>query len=126
MLLPFRIGLGGSLGGGKQWMSWIHRQDWITIAGAMITDTSMRGAYNATAPNPVTNAEFTQTLAACLKRPALLPVPAWLLKTLLGEMSELILGSQLVIPDRLQSQGFKFQYPYLFDAINQALLSANE
>jgi uncharacterized protein (TIGR01777 family) len=126
MLLPFRIGLGGRLGDGKQWMSWIHRQDWIAIVQSMITDTSMRGAYNATAPTPVTNLEFTETLAACLKRPALLPVPAWLFKTLLGEMSELILGSQRVIPDRLQSQGFKFQYPNLVDAINQALLSANE
>jgi len=107
-------------------MSWIHRQDWIAIAEAMIADNSMHGAYNATAPNPVTNAEFTKTLATCLKRPALLPVPAWLLKTLLGEMSELVLGSQRVIPDRLLAQGFKFQYPNLTDAINQALHSVNE
>jgi len=126
MLLPFRLGLGGRLGEGNQWMSWIHRQDWIAIAEAMITDNSMHGAYNATAPNPVTNTEFTKTLAACLKRPALLPVPAWLLKMLLGEMSELVLGSQRVIPDRLLVHGFKFQYPNLADAINQALHSANE
>lgn len=126
MLLPFRLGLGGRLGDGKQWMSWIHRQDWIAIAEAMITDNSMHGAYNATAPNPVTNTEFTKTLAACLKRPALLPVPAWLLKMLLGEMSELVLGSQRVIPDRLLAHGFKFQYPNLADAINQALHAVNE
>jgi len=126
MLLPFRLCLGGRLGEGNQWMSWIHRKDWIAIAEAMITDNSMHGAYNATAPNPVTNNEFTKTLAACLKRPALLPVPAWLLKMLLGEMSELVLGSQRVIPDRLLAHGFKFQYPNLADAINQALHAVNE
>ena len=121
MLLPFRLGLGGRLGDGQQWMSWIHRQDWIAIAQMMITDASMQGAYNATAPNPVTNSEFTRTLAHCLKRPALLPVPAWLLKMLLGEMSELVLGSQRVIPERLLAQGFGFQYGDLSSALNQVL-----
>ncbi|MGZ8190942.1 MAG: TIGR01777 family oxidoreductase [Methylococcaceae bacterium] len=126
MLLPFRLGLGGRLGNGQQWRSWIHRQDWINIALAMMTDSSMQGAYNATAPYPVTNREFTQTLAQCLKRPALLPIPAWLLKNLLGEMSELVLGSQRVIPERLLAQGFAFQYPELSGAINQALATAHE
>ena len=126
MLLPFRLGLGGRLGSGKQWLSWIHRQDWINIALAMMADSSMQGTYNATAPNPVTNSEFTQTLAQCLKRPALLPVPAWLLKNLLGEMSALVLGSQRVIPERLLTQGFQFQYPDLFSAINQALTTSHE
>lgn len=122
MLLPFRLGLGGRLGDGEQWMSWIHRQDWIRIVNTMITDSSMQGAYNATAPNPITNNEFTDILAGILKRPALLPVPDWLLKTLLGEMSALILGSQRVIPERLLTQGFKFQYENLTDALKQALL----
>lgn len=122
MLLPFRLGLGGRLGSGRQWMSWIHREDWIAIAQAMISDHSMQGAYNATAPNPVTNREFTQTLAYCLNRPALLPVPARLLKTLLGEMSELVLGSQRIIPERLLAQGFEFQYPDLVSALKQALI----
>lgn len=121
MLLPFRLGLGGRLGDGQQWMSWIHRQDWIAIAQTMIADTSMQGAYNATAPNPVTNSEFTRMLAQCLKRPALFPVPAWLLKILLGEMSGLVLGSQRVIPERLLVQGFKFQYPDLSSALSQVL-----
>ena len=121
MLLPFRLGLGGRLGNGKQWMSWIQRQDWIRIAHAMINDSSMQGAYNATAPNPVTNSEFTDTLARSLKRPALFPVPGWLLKILLGEMSQLILGSQRVIPERLLVQGFTFQYNNLADALDQAL-----
>jgi uncharacterized protein len=121
MLLPFRLGLGGRLGDGRQWMSWIHRQDWINIALTMIADSTMQGAYNATAPNPVTNAEFTRILAQCLKRPALLPVPTWLLKILLGEMSQLVLGSQRVLPERLLAQGFKFQYDDLAAALNEAL-----
>jgi uncharacterized protein len=121
MVLPFRLGLGGRLGDGQQWMSWIHRQDWIAIARMMITDSTMQGAYNATAPNPVTNSEFTLTLAHCLNRPAFLPVPAWLLKILLGEMSGLVLGSQRVMPERLLAQGFKFQYPDLSSALNQVL-----
>jgi len=121
MLLPFKLGLGGRLGNGQQWMSWIHRQDWIAIALRMITDLSMHGAYNATAPNPVTNNEFTSTLAQGLKRPALLPVPACLLKMLLGEMSGLVLGSQRVVPERLQSEGFTFQYTDLSSALTEVL-----
>ncbi|MGZ8159845.1 MAG: TIGR01777 family oxidoreductase [Methylobacter sp.] len=121
MLPAFRLGLGGRLGDGRQWMSWVHRRDWIKIAQTMIADSTMRGAYNATSPNPVTNAEFTRILAQCLKRPALLPVPAWLLKILLGEMSELVLGSQRVLPKRLLAQGFKFQYDDLAAALNEAL-----
>lgn len=121
MLLPFKLGLGGRLGSGLQWMSWIHREDWIRIAQAMMADSSMRGAYNATAPNPVTNAEFTQTLARCLKCPALLPMPDWVLKIMLGEMSELVLGSQRVLPQRLLEQGFTFQFAELDSALRQAL-----
>lgn len=121
MLLPFRLSLGGRLGNGRQWMSWIHRQDWIAIAQKMIADASMQGAYNATAPNPVTNHKFTRMLAQCLKRPALFPVPASLLKLLLGEMSELVLGSQRVLPERLLEQGFRFKYTDLSSALNQVL-----
>ncbi|MFU8788812.1 MAG: TIGR01777 family oxidoreductase [Methylobacter sp.] len=121
MLLPFRLGLGGRLGDGRQWMSWIHRHDWIAIALAMMADASMNGAYNATAPNPVTNAEFTRILAQCLNRPALLPVPAFALKMMLGEMSQLVLGSQRVVPERLLAHGFKFHYEELAAALNEAL-----
>lgn len=126
MLPPFRLGLGGRLGDGRQWMSWVHRQDWINIALTIIADSTMQGAYNATAPNPVTNAEFTRILAQCLKRPALLPVPAWLLKILLGEMSQLVLGSQRVMPERLLAQGFKFQYDDLAAALNEALADESQ
>lgn len=121
MLLPFRLGLGGRIGSGRQWMSWIHRQDWINIALTMIADESMQGAYNATSPNPVTNSEFTRTLARCLHRPALFPVPATVLKLLLGEMSELVLGSQYVLPERLLQKGFTFHYPDLESALKAAL-----
>lgn len=124
MLWPFRLGLGGRIGDGRQWMSWIHRQDWIAIAQAIIADSSMQGAYNATAPNPVNNSEFTRILAHCLKRPAMFPVPAGLLKMLLGEMSELVLGSQRVVPERLLAQGFRFKYMDLSSALNQVLNSA--
>jgi uncharacterized protein (TIGR01777 family) len=121
MLLPFRLGLGGRLGAGNQWMSWIHRDDWIAIALKMIKDSSMHGAYNATAPNPVTNSQFTLTLAESLHRPALLPVPAWLLKSLLGEMSELVLGSQRVLPARLNLEGYQFKFTHLESALKQIL-----
>jgi uncharacterized protein (TIGR01777 family) len=121
LLMPFRLGLGGRLGDGKQWMSWIHREDWLKIALTMIDDPSMSGVYNATSPNPVTNTEFTQALARCLKRPALIPLSGILLKMLLGEMSQLLLGSQRVIPKRLLEQGFTFQYTDVSSAIVNSL-----
>jgi len=117
MLLLYKLGLGGRLGNGRQWMSWIHRKDWVAIALRMIAEPSMQGSYNATTPNPVSNDEFSHTLANTLKRPALLPLPAWLLKKLLGEMSELVLGSQRVLPERLLAEGFEFQYSNLSNAL---------
>ena len=121
MLLPFKLGLGGRIGNGRQWMSWIHLQDWIAIAENMINDNSMQGAYNATAINPVTNLEFSKTLAEVLNRPAFLPLPACVLKILLGEMSELVLGSQKVLPERLLQQGFEFQFSDLRHALSDIL-----
>jgi uncharacterized protein (TIGR01777 family) len=121
MLLPFKLGLGGRLGSGRQWMSWIHLNDWLAIVSRMINEPSMHGAYNATSPYPVTNREFTETLAQSLHRPALLPVPACLLKMLLGEMSELVLGGQQVYPERLLLGGYKFQYAQLSDALQSIL-----
>lgn len=117
MLLPFRLGLGGRLGNGQQWMSWIHRQDWLSIVSAMLDNSTMQGPYNATAPNPVSNQAFTSALAQSLHRPALLPTPAWLLKMALGEMAELVLGSQRVLPERLLAQGFNFEFKQLEDAL---------
>jgi uncharacterized protein len=114
--------LGGQLGNGQQWMSWIHLQDWLAIAQAMIDNPAMHGAYNATAPNPVTNELFSTALAATLKRPMLLPLPEVILKSLLGEMSALVLGSQRALPERLLNQGFEFQFTQL-DLALQNLLS---
>lgn len=122
MLLPFRMGLGGRLGSGQQWMSWIHLQDWLAIVQSMLDNPQMQGAYNATAPTPVTNAEFSAALADIMKRPMLLPMPEMVLKVLLGEMSSLILGSQRVMPQRLLKDGFKFSYSQL-DAALQDLLN---
>lgn len=121
MLLPFRLGLGGRLGNGQQWQSWIHIEDWLAVVLQMITDAAMHGAYNATAPIPVTNSAFTRALARQLQRPALLPIPAWLLKTLLGEMSALLLGSQRVLPQRLIAGGFQFYYTDVDSALRQVL-----
>lgn len=117
MLPAFRLGLGGRLGNGKQWMSWIHREDWLAMVERMLTDRTLQGAYNATAPYPVTNSEFSHTLASTLNRPALLPVSAWLLEKMLGEMAQLVLGSQRVLPERWQANGYGFAYPSLPEAL---------
>jgi len=121
MLPAFKFGLGGRLGNGLQWMSWIHLSDWLAIVNTFIDHSQLSGAFNATAPNPVTNQSFSEQLAKQLHRPALLPMPNFVLKPLLGEMSELILGSQRVIPERLLAAGFKFQYPDLTPALQQLL-----
>ncbi|MCK9605839.1 MAG: TIGR01777 family oxidoreductase [Methylomonas sp.] len=121
MLLPFRLGLGGRLGQGGQWMSWVHLQDWLEIAQAMIGNPNMRGPYNATAPIPVTNREFSENLAGVLNRPLLLPMPEFALKLLLGEMAALVLGSQRVIPQRLLDKGYSFQFTQLDSALRNLL-----
>lgn len=121
MLLPFRFGLGGRLGRGDQWMSWVHLQDWLQIVQTMIDKPDIRGPYNATAPIPVTNAEFSNCLAGVLNRPLLLPMPEFALKLLLGEMATLVLGSQRVIPQRLLDQGHPFQFTQLDIALRNLL-----
>jgi uncharacterized protein (TIGR01777 family) len=121
MLLPFRLGLGGRLGNGQQWMSWIHREDLITIIETLLNTAELEGIFNATAPEPVTNAEFSACLAKNLHRPAIFPVPAFVLKILLGEMSGLLLGGQKVLPERLIEQEFPFQYESLDSALKAIL-----
>lgn len=113
MLLPFRLGLGGRIGDGRQWMSWVHLEDHIRMTERLLLDPSLSGPFNATAPNPVTNAEFTATLARLLKRPAFMTVPAPALKLLLGEMAEIVLGSQRVIPKRFLESNFRFEFETL-------------
>lgn len=121
MLLPFKFGLGGPLGDGNQWMSWIHLTDFIAIIDKLLESVVLQGVFNATAPEPVTNTEFTQTLGKVLYRPAFLPVPAFILKILLGEMSELLLGSQRVLPVRLNKAGFEFKFKTLEQALKDVL-----
>ncbi len=121
MLPSFRLGLGGKIGHGKQWMSWVHLTDWLNMAELMIADKGMHGAYNMTAPNPVTNRTFIEILAKTLHRPANFLIPAFALRLLLGEMSELVLGSQRVMPDRIKRAGYQFQFESLETALKDIL-----
>nr|WP_295081785.1 TIGR01777 family oxidoreductase [uncultured Roseateles sp.] len=115
--LPFSLGLGGRLGSGRQWMPWIHLEDEIALIDFLLSHTDCRGAFNACAPEPARNAEFTQALAGALKRPAVLPAPAWALRMALGEMSVLLLGGQRAVPQRALAQGFRFRHPALGPAL---------
>lgn len=121
MALPFKFGLGGPLGGGRQWFSWVALEDAVTVILRAIT-SDMSGVYNVTAPTPVTNRELTKALAAVLRRPALFAVPAFALRGLLGGAAdELLLTSQRVIPKRLGEAGFAFRYPEISPALTAAL-----
>jgi uncharacterized protein (TIGR01777 family) len=117
MLLPFRLGVGGRIGTGAQWMSWIHIDDLIAMI-LFALQSNVAGVYNACAPAPVTNAQFTRELARALHRPALFPVPEFALKLLLGEMATVVLASQRVIPQAPLAAGFNFQYPDLPAALS--------
>jgi hypothetical protein len=119
MLLPFRLGVGGRLGNGKQWMSWIHIDDLMELIAFLMKESTVRGVFNATSPFPVTNREFTQALAEALHRPAILPVPAFALRLALGDMAEVLLASQRAIPDAAQRAGFVFEHPDIFTAFTQ-------
>ena len=122
MLTPFRLGLGGVIGGGGQWMSWIALADMIDAIGHALATDSLRGPVNAVAPTPVTNAKFTRTLARVLGRPALLPIPAFAARLAFGEMADaLLLTSQRVVPARLQASGFTFRHPTLEGALRHEL-----
>jgi hypothetical protein len=121
MGLPFKLGVGGRLGSGEQWMSWIHLDDLVRAIVYLIDHDTLRGAFNATAPEPVTNREFTLQLARQVRRPAVIPVPAAVLKLGLGEMSQLLLTGQRVIPERLQQAGFNFLHPSLAPALEDIL-----
>ncbi len=122
MLLPFRLGLGGRIGDGQQWWSWIHIADLVSAVHHLLQNDSVRGPVNMTAPNPVTNAEFTNALAEALKRPELLPVPAFALRLLLGELAdEGLLASARVVPQKLANSGFKFGFPELKPALEDLL-----
>lgn len=117
LLRVFRLGLGGRFGAGRQWMSWIHLEDLLALIIRALDDPTFSGAINAVAPQPVTNAEFTRTLAAALHRPAILHAPAFALRLMLGEMATLLLDGQRVLPERADQLGFQFRYRALDAAL---------
>jgi uncharacterized protein len=122
MLPPFRMGLGGRIGNGHQWMSWIDLHDELGAIRHILTNDSLRGPVNVVSPHPVTNAEFTRTLASVLTRPAIFPMPAFAARLVFGQMGkELLLGSQRVEPAKLVANGYVFQKPDLKKALEDIL-----
>lgn len=118
MLLPFKLGLGGVIGSGRQYMSWVALDDLVGALLFVMVDEECRGAYNVVAPEPVTNAEFTKTLGAVVHRPTLFPLPAFVARMVFGEMADgLMLSSARVLPIRLQKAGYTFRYPDLRQAL---------
>ncbi len=120
MLPPFKMGVGGKLGSGKQWMSWIHLDDLVSLF-AFALENPLRGAVNGVAPYPVTNADFTRSLAAAVHRPAIFPVPPFALKLLFGEMSDVLLASQRVQPKQAESANYRYRFPQLEPALADLL-----
>ena len=121
MIPPFKLGLGGKIGDGEQMMSWIHIEDMVAGISHIEKNETLHGAINLTAPNPVTNYQFTHALASTLSRPCFLSTPAWLLKILLGEMSDLLLFGQNVVPDKLTNSGFAFKYSKVEEALTNLI-----
>jgi len=119
MLTPFRLGLGGSLGSGRQWMSWIHRDDLVSLI-LWAASGDVKGPVNAVAPVPVRNSDFSRALGVALRRPAVLRVPEVALKVVFGEMASVLLGSSRVAPETAQRYGFRWQ----FDSLEAALADA--
>jgi uncharacterized protein (TIGR01777 family) len=121
-LLPaFRLGLGGPLGSGEQWWSWVHRADLVCLIQWLLENDAAGGAYNGTAPEPLVQGEFARTLGRVLHRPARLPTPAFAMKLMLGERSGLLLTGQRVLPTHATAEGFSFQYPELEGALENLL-----
>jgi len=126
-LLPlFRLGLGGRIGSGQQWFSWIHLRDLVALLRFAIENPAVSGVVNGVAPEPVTNTTFTAELARALHRPALLPVPAWALRAAFGEMSQVLLGSQRVLPRRAEQLGFGFRHPSLRSALDDVCADSSQ
>ncbi len=122
MLTPFKLGVGGTIGSGEQWMSWIALDDLIRIIHFALENEDLRGAANATAPNPVKNEEFTDTLGKVLHRPTIIPIPAFGIKLLFGEKGEkLLLEGCRVLPAKLEEAGFEFKFKNLEEALKHAL-----
>lgn len=122
MLTPFKFGVGGTIGSGDQWMSWIALEDLIRVIHFALENENVSGAVNAVAPNPVTNEEFTNTLGKVIHRPTILPIPAFGIKLLFGEMGEtLLLEGARILPEKLEKLGFEFKFPRLEEALKSIL-----
>ncbi|MFM1650531.1 TIGR01777 family oxidoreductase [Brevibacillus sp. B_LB10_24] len=119
MALPYKLGVGGKVGSGSQWLSWIHIEDMVRLIDFCIRNEQVSGPVNATAPNPVTNDQFGRAVARGLGRPHWFPVPAALMKLIFGELAVLLLEGQRVFPQKLLDCGFQFRYPGIDDAIKQ-------
>jgi len=124
MLPIFRLGLGGPLGSGDQWMSWISLRDLVSAVLFVLDSPSLSGGLNLTSPQPVTNAEFTRVLARRLHRPAIFAAPAFALRIAFGRMAdEALLSSTRALPCKLLDAGFRFEHPSIEDAVNQVMKS---
>ncbi len=122
MLLPFKLGVGGPIGNGKQWFSWVDRDDALRFVVWAIDNENVRGVYNVTAPEPLRNRDFGRALGRALHRPAVMPVPAFVLRLMFGQMAEeALLAGQRVEPKRAQNEGFEFAHPRIDDALTQLL-----
>lgn len=122
MLLPFRLGAGGPIGSGEQWMSWVDREDVLGVVGWAIANSKASGVYNVTAPEPVRNRDFARELGRALHRPSFMPAPGFALRLAFGEMAgEVLLGGQRVVPSRLQAEGFSFAHPHLRESLETIL-----
>ena len=121
MLTPFKFGIGGPMGSGRQWWSWIHRHDLVQLFAFLVENDAASGAFNGTAPNPLTQRDFARTLGRVMGRPSFMPTPAFALKLALGDMAELLTTGQRVLPKRTQEAGFEFEYPELEPALRDLL-----
>jgi uncharacterized protein (TIGR01777 family) len=122
MMTPFKLGVGGVVGSGKQWMSWVSLDDVVTIVNYALENETLRGAVNVASPNPVTNEEFTKTLGEVLYRPTFLPLPEFAVNLVFGEMGDaLLIDSIKVLPKRLLDAGYEFKYPDLKSALEHAV-----
>jgi uncharacterized protein (TIGR01777 family) len=121
LLLPFRLGLGARIGAGSQYLSWISIADYVRAVSFLLDRPDVSGPVNLTGPVPATNAEFTHALGAAVRRPALLAVPAWVVRLALGELATELLGSSRVLPARLVQAGFSFDYPAIGPALAHAV-----
>lgn len=121
ILLPFRFFVGGRLGSGEQWFSWVHLKDQVAAMRFFIENPETSGVYNLSSPNPVQNKELARTIGKVMRRPAFIPAPAFAIRLMFGEMAITVLGGQRVLPDRLQKAGFNFSYPTIEQALGDLL-----